>query len=198
VYVGTEWADTIVESLETALSQLVVHTVPDAATARSDYTPTAFDCLISEYALLDETGTALLSSYGGDSELPSLLLAGEDAQPTATEVVSANVTDYFVIDRMDEQYTTLAESIENAVTRRSASHDERLEFALELADAGAWEYEIGTEAIWWNEGAREIHGISPDRTLSPDELDELYAPDDRRRIRDAFDRAINEGEPFIR
>ena len=74
VYVGTEWADTIVESLETALSQLVVHTVPDAATARSDYTPTAFDCLISEYALPDETGTALLSSYGGDSELPSLLL----------------------------------------------------------------------------------------------------------------------------
>ena len=196
VYVGTEWADTIVESLETALSRLVVHTAPDAATARSDHTPTAFDCLISEYALPDETGTAFLSSYVGDSKLPSLLLAGEDAQPTATEVVSANVTDYFVIDRMDEPYATLAESIENAVTRRSASHDERLEFALELADAGAWEYEVGTGAIWWNEGTREIHGVSPDRTLSPDELDELYAPDDRRRIRDAFDRAINEGEPL--
>jgi len=70
VYVGTRWADRIVESLETALSQLVVHTVPDAATARSDYTPTAFDCVISEYVLPDETGTAFLSSYVGDSDLP--------------------------------------------------------------------------------------------------------------------------------
>ena len=117
VYVGTEWADTIVGSLETALSQLVVHTVPDAATARSDYTPTAFDCLISEYVLSDETGTAFLSSYADDSDLPSVLLASEDAQPTASEVVSANVTDYFVIDRMDEHHATLAESIESAVTQ---------------------------------------------------------------------------------
>ena len=196
VYVGTEWADTIAESLESALPQLVVSTVPDAATARSDYTPTAFDCLISEYVLSDETGTAFLSSYADDSDLPSVLLASEDAQPTASEVVSANVTDYFVIDRMDEHHATLAESIESAVTQRNASHRERLEFALELADAGAWEYEIPTETVWWNKQAREIHGVSPDRTLSLDGIDELYTPDDRRRIRDAFDRAINEGEPF--
>ena len=196
MYVGTEWADTIVGSLETALSQLVVHTVPDAATARSDHTPTAFDCVISEYVLPDETGTAFLSSYIGDSDLPSLLLASEDAQPTASEVVSANVTDYFVIDRMDEHHATLAESIENAVTQRNASHHEKLEFALELADAGAWEYEIPTETVWWNKQAREIHGVSPDRTLSLDGIDELYTPDDRRRIRDVFDRAINEREPF--
>ena len=147
MYVGTQWADTVVGPLETALSQLVVHTVPDTATARSDHTPTAFDCVISEYVLPDETGTAFLSSYVDDSDLPSLLLASEDAQPTASEVVSANVTDYFVIDRMDEDYATLAGSIENAVTRRNASHNERLEFALELADAGAWEYEIGTGTV---------------------------------------------------
>ena len=196
MYVGTEWADTIVGSLETALSQLAVHTVPDAAAARSEHTPTAFDCLISEHVLPNETGAAFLSSYAGDSDLPSLLLASEDAQPTASEVVSANVTDYFVVDRMDEHHATLAESIENAVTQRNASHHERLEFALELADAGAWEYEIPTETVWWNKQAREIHGVSPDRTLSLDGIDELYTPDDRRRIRDAFDRAINEREPF--
>ena len=196
MYVGTEWADRIAESLETALSQLVVHTVPDAATARSDHTPTAFDCVIAEYMLPNETGTAFLSSYVGDSDLPSLLLAREDAQPTASEVVSANVTDYFVIDRIDEHYATLAEGIENAVTQPNASHYERLQFALELADTGAWGYEIPTETVWWNEQAREIHGVSPDRTLSLDGIDELYTPDDRRRIRDAIDRAINEREPF--
>jgi DNA-binding NtrC family response regulator len=173
VYVGTEWADTIAESLETALPQLVVHTVPDAATARSDHTPTAYDCVISEYVLPDETGTAFLSSYVDEADLPSLLLASEDAEPTASAVLSANVTDYFVIERLDEHSATLAESIENAVTQRNAPHHERLESALELADAGAWEYEISTETLWSNEQAREIHGVSPDRTLSPDGIEEL-------------------------
>jgi PAS domain S-box-containing protein len=196
VYVGTEWADAIAESLETTRSRLVVHGVPDAATARADHEPAALDCVISEYALPDETGTAFLSSYVGDADLPSLLLAREDAQPTAAEVMSADVTDYFVVDRMDEPVATLAESIENAVTKRNASHHERLEFALELADAGAWEYELGTGTMWWNEQARDIHGVSPGRTLSPSGLEELYAPCDRQRIRDAFDRALDEREPF--
>ncbi|WP_277543182.1 hybrid sensor histidine kinase/response regulator [Haloarcula laminariae] len=196
LYVGTEWIDAIGTSLEATLPQAVIHAVSDPATARSDYTASAFDCIISEYTLPDETGTAFLSSYAVDSELPSLLLANKDTQPTAAEVMAANVTDYFVVDHLDDEFDTLAASIEDAVTRRYRSHHERHEIALELADAGAWEYRTTTETLWWSKQAWEIHGLGPDRTRSPDEISDLYISDDQPRVTDAFENAVDKGEPF--
>ena len=196
LYVGTRWADAIAASLEAALPRPVVHTVPDPAAARSDRAATAFDCVIAEHPLPDETGAAFLSSYVADPELPTLLVASEETQPTPSEAVSANVTDYFVVDRADDGYAALAASVADAVARRRASHRERLEAALELADAGAWEYGSETETMWWSTQARDVHGVSPDRPLSLDDVVDLYAPDDRPRIRDAVDRALTEGEPF--
>jgi K+-sensing histidine kinase KdpD len=101
-----------------------------------------------------------------------------------------------VIDRTDAQYAALAAALEDAVTRKGSSHHERLDTALELADTGAWEYEVATETVWLSKQAREVHEISPDRTLSLDDMVDQYVAGDRRRIRDAFDDAVTEGEPF--
>jgi PAS domain S-box-containing protein len=68
--------------------------------------------------------------------------------------------------------------------------------AQAIADVGGWEYEVETDALTWTDEAYRIHGLSPDREVSPEEALQFYHPDDRPEVRRAFDRAARRGEPY--
>ncbi|WP_254762529.1 PAS domain S-box protein [Natrinema marinum] len=73
-----------------------------------------------------------------------------------------------------------------------------LEQSQRLANVGAWELDLSTEPVDLRLTAevRRIHGIAADRSVGLEEALEFYHPDDRPQIREAIDRAIEDGEPY--
>jgi PAS domain S-box-containing protein len=70
------------------------------------------------------------------------------------------------------------------------------EKAQDIADVGAWEYDIDAEEGWWTEEVRRIHALPVDTPASPDLSFQHYHPEDRPIIEDAFEAAVEAGEPY--
>ncbi|PSQ58466.1 MAG: hypothetical protein BRD27_06275, partial [Bacteroidetes bacterium QH_10_64_19] len=62
--------------------------------------------------------------------------------------------------------------------------------------AGAWEVDLRSGGLSWSEKIYEIHEIEPGTEVSVEEGIEIYAPEARPRIREAFERLVEEGEPY--
>ena len=79
---------------------------------------------------------------------------------------------------------------------------ERQEFLFrrtqELAQIGVWELELGTNALWWSDGIRQIHGVAPDYVPTLEEALDFYHPEDRASIEDAVQEAMETGETYTR
>lgn len=69
------------------------------------------------------------------------------------------------------------------------------EKAQDMANVGAWEYDVQTQEGWMTDEAHRIHGLPTDVTPTPELSLQHYHPEDLPIIRDAFERAIQEGEP---
>ncbi|QLK24456.2 PAS domain S-box protein [Natrinema zhouii] len=73
-----------------------------------------------------------------------------------------------------------------------------LEQSQRLAKIGAWELDVTEEPYepWWTDEVRRIHGVSSDEAVDIEQALGFYHPDDRPRIREAVERAIEDGEPY--
>jgi len=68
------------------------------------------------------------------------------------------------------------------------------EKAQEIADVGAWEYDVQTGEETWTEKAFRIMGYPLDADPTPEDTFELYHPEDRPQVREELRQAIEEGE----
>lgn len=68
--------------------------------------------------------------------------------------------------------------------------------AQEIANVGAWEYDIQSEETIWTDYVYEIHDWPQDSAPSNEDVIESYHPDDRTRLREAVRDAIESGEPY--
>jgi len=73
--------------------------------------------------------------------------------------------------------------------------------AQEIAKVGGWEFQVenrvpesGRSLV--TEQTLVIHGLSPETELSPEKSLSFYHPEDRSTIREAFEQAIEEQEPY--
>jgi PAS domain S-box-containing protein len=80
--------------------------------------------------------------------------------------------------------------------RELERHLDLFEKAQAIADVGAWEYDVETEEGYWTDEVSRIHGLSADVEASPELSLEQYHPDDRPALREAFERAVEAGEPY--
>jgi PAS domain S-box-containing protein len=70
------------------------------------------------------------------------------------------------------------------------------EKAQDIANVGAWEYDIDAEEGWWTDEVSRIHALPDDTTPSPELSLQYYHPEDRPIVEDAFETAIEEDEPY--
>jgi len=70
--------------------------------------------------------------------------------------------------------------------------EERLRFALEGADLGTWEYDLGSGQILWSERTRIMIGVPLDIPVDYERFINSIHPDDRERVNLAVERAIAE------
>ncbi len=69
--------------------------------------------------------------------------------------------------------------------------------AQKIADVGGWAWYPREEDGYYSTQVYEIYGVDGDHAGSPEsDLEAFYHPDDRDRLRDAFSRAVNDGEPY--
>ncbi len=65
-----------------------------------------------------------------------------------------------------------------------------------IADTGGWEADVETGEQRWTEGMRKIHGFEGGTAPDVEEALEFYHPDDRERVKDAYERCRDACEPY--
>ncbi|SIR83573.1 PAS domain S-box protein [Natronorubrum thiooxidans] len=101
---------------------------------------------------------------------------------------------------LDETERILA--LSRDITARKERERERrrqtdlFERAQEIAAIGAWETDLQAERGWWTEQVCRIFGLPTEYEPGPGEGIEQFHPDDQPVVREAFERAIDTGEPY--
>ena len=80
-----------------------------------------FDCVVSDYEMSGETGIEFLRTIRErNPDLPFILFTGKGSEEIASDAISAGATDYLQKQIGSDQYTVLANRIENAVEQYRA------------------------------------------------------------------------------
>jgi len=66
----------------------------------------------------------------------------------------------------------------------------------EIVDAGTWEYDPRDGTVEWSDGVRDIHGVDEEYEPTLSRVIGFYHPDDRETIREAVERAVDDGEGY--
>lgn len=145
--------------------------------------------------------------------LPYLLLL-PDSESDIVETDAGQLADNVVTETVDELVTMPIQQAElhwrlAALLRlREQSltlHDRKRELerqvdvfktAQDITNVGAWEYDIDADEWWWSDEFRRIYSLSPDTPPSQTESFQYYHPEDRPIIEEAFDTAVEDGEPY--
>jgi len=90
---------------------------------------------------------------------------------------------------------------ERRLREREASLErttELLEQSQQLANVGAWELDVSTTPadLRWTDEVYRIHGLSPEQEVDLEQSISFYHPEDRPRVREAVEHAIEDGEPY--
>ncbi|RJX44175.1 hypothetical protein DM826_03620 [Halonotius aquaticus] len=68
--------------------------------------------------------------------------------------------------------------------------------AQDIANVGAWEYDLRTADLYWTDEVYQIYGLSTDVTITSERAIAAYHPADRPAIEDAFERAVADGDAY--
>jgi PAS domain S-box-containing protein len=79
---------------------------------------------------------------------------------------------------------------------RLERQDDLFDRAQEIADVGAWEYDVREDALRWTPMVYRIYDRPPEKDLAPGDAMSYYHPDDRPRLSEAFTKAVEEGVPY--
>lgn len=112
----SEFAEMTKEFLEAEAKMFEVRTETSPSEALEVVAAEDIDCIVSDYNMPEATGIELLEDIRVDyPELPFILYTGRGSEEIASEAISKGVTDYLQKDLGADQYTVLANRIENAV-----------------------------------------------------------------------------------
>jgi PAS domain S-box-containing protein len=140
----------------------------------------------------------LLPDGGGDIiDTDAGQLADNVVTQTIDEIVSLPIQQtelhwrLSALLRLREQSLTLRER-----ERELERQIDLFEKAEDIANVGAWEYDIEAGALWWTDEVYRIHALPKDTEMSPEISLDQYHPEDRQRIEEVFESAVEEGEPY--
>ncbi|MFA1611467.1 hybrid sensor histidine kinase/response regulator [Halobellus rubicundus] len=143
------------------------------------------DCVVSDYEMPQMNGLELLERVRDlDEDVPFILFTGKGSEEIASKAISAGVTDYLQKEVGTEQYTVLANRIENAVEQNRslealAESQRRLSRFIDQSPLGTIEYDENFRIVRVNEAAGEITGYEPEELVGGTWLP--IVPEEERR-----------------
>jgi PAS domain S-box-containing protein len=99
--------------------------------------------------------------------------------------------------RIARDHQSNVSELRTIVNRLSAAHlaldegDQRLRIAKDAARLGIYEYDVAAGTLLWDARVRELWGVGPDEPVTIDTFFAGLHPDDRPRIQDRLERAID-------
>ena len=192
-----EFAETAAAFLEREINRLSVETAADAEDALERLEASTFDCIVSDYDMPGRNGIEFLEAVRKEyPDLPLILFTGKGSEEVASDAISAGVTDYLQKEVGTEQYTLLANRVQNAVeARQTATEAERrrhrLEQILKTVPSCVVQLDRDGQFVFANQRAVDVLG------LSQSEVKDRTYNDPEWEIRDLDGNSIPDAElPF--
>ncbi|MFP4052020.1 MAG: PAS domain S-box protein, partial [Thermoplasmata archaeon] len=93
---------------------------------------------------------------------------------------------------------TLQDVTEQKKAQKELEKERRLlNQAEEISDVGGWEYDVKNDEIYWTENLFELHGFTKGEKDGHGKRSlESYPEKDRKRVKEAFEKAVEEGIPY--
>ena len=74
---------------------------------------------------------------------------------------------------------------------------ERLTLAATAARLALWEWDISKDSIWFSGAGSTLYGMPEGQSVNREKFESVVHPEDRARVREAIDRAVVQGEPYL-
>ncbi|MFC4407911.1 PAS domain S-box protein [Haloarchaeobius iranensis] len=167
--------------------RIQTETDPEAALSTIRDDATDFDCVVSDYDMPGLDGLELLEQLRTDyPDLPFILFTGHGSEAIASEAITAGVTEYLQKGGGTEQYTVLANRVEQVVERywaeRYADHARQ---AIETAQGGINILDKDGYIQYVNEACAELLGYEREELLG-EHWEILYREEDIKGVYDVL------------
>ena len=162
-----------------------------------------FDLIISDYTLPDFDGlSALTLAQQKCPEIPFVFVSGTLGEESAVATMQAGATDYVLKNRMSRLVPAVRRALREADERirlkraleAQRKSDERFRLLARATNDAVRDWDLATNALWWNEGVQTLFGYNRDE-IEPD-VQSWYRrlhPDDRDRVVEGVHAAIQSG-----
>lgn len=180
-----------------------VMTVADEGGYRAALAGGAYDVIISDFTLVRFDGaSALRLARELAPDTPFIYVSGTIGEERAIEAVHAGASDYVIKDRMQRLTTAVRRALrerEERLRRRETEaalvlSTERFQLVTRATNDAVWDWNLLTDALWWNESHGILFRYPPDPAGSTGAtwIARIH-PDDRARIHDGIHAAIDRG-----
>ena len=192
--------------LERVDDRIDVTTASSAEEALKSLEETRHDCVVSDYDMPETDGIELLEAIREEhTDLPFILFTGKGSEEIASTAITAGVTDYLQKQTGTEQYTVLANRIQNAVDRyRSERALAERKRGLEtlISNLPGMVYRCKNEPAWPMEFAsaqcEHLTGYSPASLEGGDVVwgEDIIHPDDKEQMWTVVQESLDDHDPF--
>ncbi|QLG27368.1 PAS domain-containing protein [Halorarum halophilum] len=203
---ASDVADLTATALEREDDRIEVITALDAESALETLASRAIDCIVSDYEMPGQDGIAFLNVVRErDGDIPFILFTGKGSEVIASDAIAAGVTDYLQKRGGMDQYTLLANRIQNAVEsarhrRTNGEHERRLEMLIHVLPGIV--YRCRTQSPWQMENVagdcETLTGYAA-AALETDTVGwetDIVHPDDREAAVQDIEDALEAGRQF--
>ncbi|WP_435181947.1 PAS domain S-box protein [Halorussus sp. AFM4] len=173
--------------LERADEQFSVETATSVGEGLTRLTEADFDCIVSDYDMAERDGIEFLDAVRENyPDLPFVLFTGKGSEEIASEAISAGVTDYLQKTPGTEQYTLLANRIENAVAQYRAQREvkkteARYRHLIEESTDVITVVDPNGTFQYLSPAAERVLGYAAEEMVGDNAFDYVH-PDDRERV----------------
>ncbi|MFB6301737.1 MAG: PAS domain S-box protein [Haloferacaceae archaeon] len=181
----SDFADLTATLLEREGDRFTVETATGASDGWDRLTGGDFDCVVSDYDMPGRNGIEFLKTVReAHPDIPFILFTGKGSEEVASDAISAGVTDYLQKGPGTDQYTVLANRIENAVERTRAQRERQRHLeAIETAQEGISILDADGNFIYVNEAYADLYGYDPGDMIG-EHWELIYRDEDAREIRE--------------
>lgn len=128
------------------------------------------DCIISDYQMPETDGLDFLRTIRDDfPELPFILFTGQGSEEIASEAISAGIDEYIQKSTSREQYTVLANRVDNLVEKYRAQQELTVkDQAMDAAPIGILLTDPAREdnpIVYTNDGFQQLTGYTEEEIL---------------------------------
>lgn len=171
--------------LERADDRFHVETVGSASEGLDRLADGSFDCVVSDYDMPRTDGIEFLRDVRERyPDLPFILFTGKGSEEIASDAISAGVTDYLQKESGTDQYTILANRIQNYVERSRAEREQRRQLdAIETAREGISILDEDGCFVYVNRAFADLYGYEPEEMVG-EHWEHIYRDEDVEQVRD--------------